>query len=228
MEYNFRPYETKDLDDCIKIAVEAWPILSVVAQDSLDSLMEFYLKMSLAFSNYTEVCYYKGKVIGFLFASIEVNTLGLDSSTVGRKEIRKDINIIKDEEKKKQISVVRLFWGFISGKYGNIKMKYRFLFTCILTMMKVEVICRDFDSEIVLFAVDKKYRGQGIGRSLLNNFLVKSKKHGARHIYLYTDIESNWKFYEYNGFKRFREFHDNELSLLRQEKIRSYIYVKEL
>src|SRR5690554_3085481 len=139
-----------------------------------------------------------------------------------RKKLRKSI---KNFTLQRHIKANKLFWGFLTGKYGKIEKKYRFLGSVILTTFKVELLCRKFDSEINLIVIDKEYRGLGIGTKLITRFLDKTKQKGSKSIYLYTDIESNWKFYEIYGFKRYRKFHDYELSFLKDKNICSFIYV---
>ena len=56
-------------------------------------------------------------------------------------------------------------------------------------------------------------------------FGLTDKKHT---VYLYTDVESNWKFYDIYGFRKYREFHDYELSFLRGKKTMSFLYYKTI
>lgn len=68
-----------------------------------------------------------------------------------------------------------------------------------LTLLKVELICRRLDSEVQLFVVDAAYRGQGLGRSLLGRFVDHLRAENKRTVYLYTNMVSNWRFYEKYG-----------------------------
>ncbi|MFQ9872719.1 MAG: GNAT family N-acetyltransferase [Oscillospiraceae bacterium] len=63
----------------------------------------------------------------------------------------------------------------------------------------------EFDSVLTLFAVDERYRGHSIGKTLLNRLLRSLQNRGAKRIYLYTDTTCNVKFYEYQGFERLEE-----------------------
>ncbi|MDD2404535.1 MAG: GNAT family N-acetyltransferase [Victivallaceae bacterium] len=204
MKAVFRPYQPRDIERCAELAKDAWPVLSIIGKDSIHSVMKAYIKMNLLLSDCKEVCYYNKEVIGFIFGSI---------------------NQEKNFSLQRYIKANKLFWGFLTGKYGKIEKKYRFLVSVILTVFKVELLCRKFDSEINLIVIDKEYRGLGIGTKLITRFLEKAKQKGSKSIYLYTDIESNWKFYEIYGFNRYREFYDYELSFLKDKNICSYIYV---
>lgn len=203
----YRPYKTEDLDRCTEIAVDAWPIASIIEENGQShSVMKAYVELSMLLSDYKDVCCYQDTVVGFIFCSKH-----------------KQLPTLKD-----RLSYNRLLWGFITGRYGKIKRRARFLFNLILTMIKVELLCRRFDCEVVLFAVDSRYRGSGIGKTLLNRFISGITGSNHKTVYLYTDIESNWNFYEHYGFKKYKDFIDNELSFIKKRKITSFIYYYEL
>ena len=205
MDIHYRPYVHSDLDRCAALAAEAWPIASVVSHNT-HSLMKAYVKSILLFSDYTEVCCAGGEVIGFLFGLTHKKLPGF----------------------KARLELDRLFWGFLAGKYGPSERRFRFLVSFVLTLLKVELLCLRFDSEVELFVVDTEYRGQGIGRSLVDRFVEHLREENKRTLYLYTNMVSNWKFYERYGFIKHREFYDNQLSFLRGTKTHGYIYCYRL
>jgi len=168
--------------------------------------MKAYVKFSLLFSDHTEMCCANGKVIGFL--------LGLTHKRL--------------PDLKARFEIGRLFWGFVAGKYGLSERRLRFFASFVLTLLKVEWLCLRFDSEVESFVVDAAYRGQGIGRSLVDHFVEHLRKANKRTLYLYTNMVSNWKFYEKYGFLKDREFYDNQLSFLRGTKTHGYIYYYRL
>jgi GNAT superfamily N-acetyltransferase len=206
MNFEFRPFIETDLVRCAQLSVDAWPISQVIAPQDTDSLMKAYVRISLILSDYSEICYYNNEVLGFLF--------GMTSMRYP------DFN--------KRLDLWKLLWGFITGKYGRIKRRFRFLLAFLTTMIKVEFLCSKFDSEIVLFVVDGQYRGKGIGKALVNHFIDYAKQNKKETIYLYTDIESNWPFYEKTGFTKYKDFYDPEVSFLRGERTMSFIYYKKL
>ena len=63
---------------------------------------------------------------------------------------------------------------------------------------------------------------------MLGDFLVEAAKNSVKEVCLYTDISSNWMFYEKMGFDRLAEFYDNELSFLLQKKTMSFVYTKKI
>lgn len=207
MNFNFRPYKKGDLIRCAELSVDAWPIVSLfVEKENVIKFMQAYVELSLTLSDYTEVCCDKEKVVGFLLGST-------GKTRISKKE--------KQENRK-------LLWRFITGKYGRIKGRFKFLLAFMISLIKVELFCSRFDGEVVLFVVDREYRRQGIGRALLDHFLKYANEKEAKTIYLSTDIESNWNFYEKYGFKKYREFYDNSLSVMKGRKTISFIYYYEL
>lgn len=61
---------------------------------------------------------------------------------------------------------------------------------------------KDYSGELAFFAIDKKYRGYGIGKKLLKEGVEYFKKEDIEEFYLYTDSTCNYGFYESQGLKR--------------------------
>ena len=59
---------------------------------------------------------------------------------------------------------------------------------------------KPFESEVVLLAVSDEYRGLGIGKTLLNHLIKTFKDDGAKSISLFSDKDSNYKFYGHMKF----------------------------
>lgn len=57
-------------------------------------------------------------------------------------------------------------------------------------------------SQITLLAVSGTARGLGIGSVLLDAATSYVSSRGAKGLYLYTDTDCSWKFYERRGLKR--------------------------
>ncbi len=50
---------------------------------------------------------------------------------------------------------------------------------------------KQFDGELTLLIVDGAYRGKGIGKILIKQFLEDMEKRKARKVYLFTDTMCN-------------------------------------
>jgi GNAT superfamily N-acetyltransferase len=61
-------------------------------------------------------------------------------------------------------------------------------------------------SEITLFTSRKTYRGQGLGRKLMDAYLKTVKTNGLIEATVCTDTAVSYQFYESYGFDRIREF----------------------
>lgn len=75
------------------------------------------------------------------------------------------------------------------------------------TMQRIDEQLRDESgmveaSEITLLAVGAGAQGMGIGSVLLDAASAHAAARGSRGIYLYTDTDCTWKFYERHGLKR--------------------------
>lgn len=69
-------------------------------------------------------------------------------------------------------------------------------------MLKEYVKTADPDGEICFFAADPTIQGKGIGTKLLNELAIREK---GKLIYLYTDDNCTYQFYEKKEFERSEE-----------------------
>ena len=79
--------------------------------------------------------------------------------------------------------------------------------------------CNQVDGELCLFAVDPSRKGQGIGSILLAEFEKRVK---GKNIFLYTDSNCTYQFYEKRGFERVDECEIN----LSDSVLSCYLYHK--
>lgn len=88
----------------------------------------------------------------------------------------------------------------------------------------------DIKSELVLFIVDEKYRGNSIGSKLEKDFCDFLTKQGKKGVYLYTDTYSNFEYYEHRNYSRRGEI---EVDFKIKGEVENpspkyYIYIKNL
>ena len=79
-----------------------------------------------------------------------------------------------------------------------------------------------FDGEITLFVVDQKNRGLGVGKQLLLQALDYYQKEQASKIFLTSDSECNYHYYEKFGFV----ITQTDIVPYAQEKVEVFIEVK--
>ncbi|NMM99993.1 acetyl transferase [Bifidobacterium sp. DSM 109958] len=62
-----------------------------------------------------------------------------------------------------------------------------------------------YDAEIVLFLVDERQRGRGVGRALFDHVMRRFRAGGVRRYFLFTDTTCDVGFYDHRGLTRVRE-----------------------
>lgn len=209
-EITFRPFNKDDIKKCSRFAADAWPQLSSkMVKKDISKLMIADLKLACFTSTWLEVACDSDEVVGFLFARI--NT---------------DFNKIRGF-KVLAASLVICIKTFI-GSYGKIIKPFTFLRKTIAVELKAKKNSPKSDAEVEYFVVDAKYRGKGIGKTLMDKFVSAARKRGVRTVILCTDQLSNWQFYEKYGFKRHNTFIDNLSSYCEGEDVEGYIYSMEI
>lgn len=79
-------------------------------------------------------------------------------------------------------------------------------------------------AELVLFALDKNFKGMGFGKKLLSSFYNYLEQNGVDNFYLFTDTTCDFEFYEHNGFERRKS---KTIKLKKETRI-NYIYTKSI
>ena len=80
------------------------------------------------------------------------------------------------------------------------------------------------DGEIIFLASNQESKIKGIGTALLREY---EKREKGKVIYLYTDDQCTYQFYEHRGFERVQE-RDIELNLKKKVKLKCMLYSKKI
>lgn len=80
------------------------------------------------------------------------------------------------------------------------------------------------DGELTFLAKDPNYKFHGIGSLLIKEL---EKRYPQKEIYLFTDSDCNYIFYEHRGFQRYLE-EDIQFDLQDKLKLKCYLYRKKL
>lgn len=203
----FRRYSGRDFSRCTELSAGAWPITRLAVRDDLGMkrLLNCYTRTAVLSSTWHEVALCEGKVAGFLF---------------GR--INRRCGILHKIRMQIYMPCIALYFLLLVQR--RMKDPSLFMSKFIETEGEARRSGKGFDGEVVLFVVDDAYRGRGIGRQLMNRFLAHAGESGAGVIYLYTDVESNWRFYEHYGYQLHATFNDPFVSYLRGEKLTGSVY----
>lgn len=81
-----------------------------------------------------------------------------------------------------------------------------------------------YDGTLVFFVVSEDTRGYGVGKTLWNELGVYFREKNVDSIYVYTDTDCNYGFYEHSGFERKGE---RDLTCCFQEgewKVKVFLY----
>ena len=192
-DLHFREYTSNDLVRCAKLAAEAWPVKDHISGGSERwRIMEAYVEIAVSWSNWTDVaCLDSGELVGLMFGEIR-----------GRHVKGFPTRIVYSE--------MNAGAKLVLGRYGRIKRLPTVLWNFLMVEMKLLVNRPYADAEVMLFLVDSKYRGKGIGSLLMDRFVDVAKQKGSTRISVYADDQaSNWRFYENYGFERAGVFYDN-------------------
>lgn len=150
----------------------------------LDKFLSLYLKKTLAESSYCQVAIYNGQVVGLIFASA-VN----DENAYN--PIANSIKAFLD-----------LFKIFVSNsEYRQILKAYKEGIFDIYAQLIADTE-KLYQGEIKLFIVSPDYQGLDIGTGLLGRAFDYFKEQEASRIYLFTDTDCNYGYYDYKGFKQ--------------------------
>jgi GNAT superfamily N-acetyltransferase len=189
----FREYASNDLHRCAQLAAEAWPVKDHISGGpGRWRVMVPYIDIASSWSNWTSVaCLDSGELVGLMFGEVR-----------GRNAEVFPTRIVSSE--------LRACAKFVLGKYGSIERLPAVLWNFLMTEMKLLVNRPEADAEIMLFLVDSKHRGKGIGSVLMDKFVGVARQMGSTRISVYADDQaSNWRFYENYGFERAGVFYDN-------------------
>ena len=208
-EPQFREYKQGDLDECTRLAWEAWAADSLEPAEIVEPrVMEGYVRSFLVRSNWKVVISDSQGVIGLLFGRI-----GGSKAKEGGGSLANELGMIPQ------------FLFGVNGQHVSPVVLLHFF----LTEFKVLVNVPRSDAEINLIIVDSKHRGKGLGKKLMDRFIAAAKEAGCRLVTLYTDDQmSNWKFYEIYGFRKVGTFHDSLTSYFAEKKATGIVYTLDL
>ena len=205
-----REYLPNDLEDCAKLAEQAWPFRGV----GLSRLDEHnwqigYVRSSLLWSNWAEVACDQFGIVGVLFGRIDTDW----SRTKSFWMIINELPVLARtlvEMPRNPTTAVALSWSFL------------------VTEAKLALKRPRTDAEIEFLIVDVKHRGRGAAKTLLERFFRAASSSGAKVVTVYTDETGNRKFYEQMGFERVATFHDNLVSYYYKGNLSGGVYLLRL
>lgn len=182
-EIIYRTLQKGDYDDIKELIDDAWHFDKYSdTPKTKKHILNAFMKGAMINQNYNQVAVKDGKVIGLLFGKIPQN-----------KGFLKNIKYIPSAI----YHSLHLNFGKFRRKMAKGFMNLQKVYIELLKETKI-----DFQAELEFFIVHSKAQGHGIGKKLLLDYEEYCKKSGVKNMYVYTDVNCNFGFYDYNGFIR--------------------------
>ena len=210
-EVQFRDFKLLDLKTCARISADAWPETANVA-GSGDTVrtMTLYVEFYYYSATWLDVACVNGQVVGLLFGRID-----RESGMSGKIRSR--------------LGHAKVYLKLLTGRYWKSADRFTLIRSAMSDDRNIVENSPDADGEVMLFVVDGKFQGRGIGRALMDRFLQRARKAESKRITVSTnDIGCNWGFYDKYGFKLQGSFRDSFTSFVRKQEIKNLIFSIDL
>ncbi|OAN13168.1 hypothetical protein A3K86_16035 [Photobacterium jeanii] len=195
----FKRYEPSYFDSCVSLVKATWNLhagFEAITDDEL--VYAYYLKMCLNWNDHLDIIVDRQEnVKGVLFASKEKTSFIKELF-----HIREDRKINKWKNQKLK-----------QGAFGELKQAQREFARFVQNDKLGEQDAELFDSEINLFIVSPELKGKGLGRMLMDRYMVYCKNNDIESTFLWTDIECDYFFYQKYGFKIHKKFTSEKITV---------------
>jgi len=209
-EVQFRDFRHSDIEACARISADAWPETANVSGGDTVRTMTLYVEFYYHSATWLDVACVNGQVVGLLFGRIdkELGRFGSIRSRLGH---------------------CKVYLELIMGRYWKVSDRFKLVKFALSDDRNITENSPGADGEVMLFVVDGKFQGRGIGRALMDRFLQRARKADSKRITVSTnDIGCNWGFYDNYGFKLQGSFRDSFTSFVRKEEIKNLIFSIDL
>lgn len=178
----YRPFEEDDFDALVTILRDTWhTYMPNQEYNALEAACD--LVHSLEISSFSQVVLVDDVPCGIVLARAEGDRLGHAG------ECRAAMDSILERMRELEPAATDEYLSFLEAEQ---QVNNRLLEQSGLARA----------SQITLLAVSGTARGLGIGSILLEAATSYVSSRGAKGLYLYTDTDCSWKFYERRGLKR--------------------------
>lgn len=183
MQLKIRTIEEKDIESMINLVHEAW-FKGVYEEIKFEkAAAAISLNKALYNSSHGRVAEVEGQILGMVLSKIA------KEEPIYRKFQTNTIeNLIELSKHGQDKEMKRLIDTFEAERKI-----YKSLFD------KVE---ENYDASIEYIAVSAKARGKGVGRSLIYEVIQELIEKDCKNLYLFTDSDCNYQFYDCLNFKR--------------------------
>lgn len=180
----YRSARYSDIPALSKIACKSFDFYSFMDnEDKLYKMNELYFMKYYAVSTFSRVAVLDNVPIGFIFGAAKNKRRPLLHFGTRLATIPRSIRI-------------RLEWKRFPDIYKSF-INENEVYNSIEPDEKLVL-----DGQITLFAIDEKYRGLGIGKTLLLSLREHFENENVKRVYLLTDNICDYEFYDRYGFER--------------------------
>ena len=178
-----RDVEASDLPALKAMIDETWEWVDLVeSQEALDATIGLYLNQVLYGSSFGKVALLDGKIVGAIFGAAEgepptyrmLQDDGMDHTLTL-------LNATENERRDVYECISK-----INSTYAD------------LLRGKAD----SYDGSLVFLAVSEAAQGLGLGKKLWQELRAYFEANATKSVYVYTDTDCNYQFYESVGFRR--------------------------
>jgi ribosomal protein S18 acetylase RimI-like enzyme len=179
----YRGLQKKDYPEILEMIDRTWNFDKYTDNRAIKAhMLKAYMRGVMIVQNYTQIADLDGKAVGLLFGKIpKLNGF-----------MKNCVHILP---------AVYHALCLIFGKQQRRVLKWFKDLQAVYARLRKETKT-SFDGELEFFVVSQQCQGLDVGKQLLNNYLRHCESHGVRNIYVYTDANSNFGFYDHQGFVR--------------------------
>ena len=186
METIFRDYESKDYLQCETLVNDAWEFDKNFKPQGLSDIAKLiYTKGSVINSNFRRVIEIDGRVVGFIF--------GLNENA--------------NKPKSGFLFELKIIWKLLQVKPTRPSSRKELLNAFHVHENNRSKLVDKGRSEIILFVVEKHFRGQGFGKELWSEFHSHCQESLVKSIIVETNTDGASAFYEKLGFEVIGNFY---------------------
>jgi|SRR5574344_31057 ribosomal protein S18 acetylase RimI-like enzyme len=207
----YRELKHSDLRYLYKLVNELWCFDTFGPQKEIAKILTSSAVTDIiANTNYSIIaCNENNQPIGFLLAMIANNPT------------QKNVNInVRYTKIDKELSKLTAINNDALNQYLNIRSKF--------LQLKKNINRGGNSAEIVWFATDPNFQGQGIGSKLLTKFTIECNKLGITQQFLLTDEQCSYQYYDKHGFTQLQHI---QATLKLKEQTQSnniFLYFREI
>ncbi len=176
---SLREFRESDRPALEQIIRETWNYDRFCSPQTAKKMAKVYLNSCLADQTYTQVAIAQNSPVGVIMAK---------NATTHRCSLH--------------LRLIQLLSVFSLLSTGEGRSAFRLLWNVEQIDRELLDQCGPYDGELAFFAVQKDWRGLGIGKALFQSVVKYMRSQGISAFYLFTDTSCNYEFYERQGMKR--------------------------